>query len=99
MREIRRKSQRGGGDGCGESGEERGPSGHEAPHGSEGLGEVNILAAGTGEVDPELGVTHRSQKGANAADGVDPQDEVGGTELRCKKSGAGKDTGADHVRD
>ena len=51
MSQIIGKCQRGGGDGRGESGKERDPTGHESPGGPEGLREINVLAAGAGKVD------------------------------------------------
>ena len=60
LRQIVRERQSRQGDGRRESREERNPAGHESPGGAEGLREVNVLAAGAGHVDAELGITERA---------------------------------------
>ena len=61
------KRQRRRGDGRGESGEERNPAGHESPGGAEGARQVDVLAAGAGEVDAELGIAERAAQSARRA--------------------------------
>ena len=62
--------------GRGEAGEEGDPSRHEAPLRAEGVGEVDVLAAGAREVDAQLGVAQRSGKGEQGAHRPAGQDQI-----------------------
>src|SRR5215831_13760110 len=97
MTEIVAKRERGSRNGRGESGEEGNPSGHEAPGGAEGSGEIDVFAAGTGEIDPKLGVTNGAQKRADCSYDPDADHQGGGAEVACKESRGGEDAGPDHV--
>ena len=97
--EVIGKGQRGGGDGRGEAGEERDPSGHEAPLGPVGVRQVHILAAGTGKIDAEFGIAERAGQGEQAAHRPAGQNQSGAAQVARHESGGGEDSGADHVGD
>ena len=93
------KRQRGRGDGRGESGEERSPAGHESPGGAEGARQVDVFAAGAGEVDAQLGITDRAQERARCRRPPRSENQIGRAEIAGQESGAGEDPRADHVGD
>ena len=99
MSEIIGEGQRGGGDGRGESGEEGNPSGHESPGGAVGLGQVDVFAAGAGEVHSQFGVAERAGQRAHRADAPDQQHQLRGAQLSGEESRGGENAGADHVGD
>ena len=93
------KCQCGGRDGRGESSKERDPAGHEAPGRSEGLGKVNVLAAGAGKVHAQFRITESACQRAYRAHTPDQQHQLRRSQLPGEKTGSGEDARADHVRD
>ncbi len=87
------------GDGRGKSGEERNPSAHESPGGTVGACEINVFAAGAGQVHAELGVRERSEQRADRSDHPAQQDDFRRAEVAGQESGGGENPGADHARD
>ena len=92
------ENQRGRSDGSGKPGEKRDPAGHESPSGSVGAREVDILSAGAGKVDAQLGVADCAGQCEQRSDEPGCQDELGAAQRRGHKSGGAEDRGPHHVR-
>src|SRR5215472_8583731 len=98
MPEIVREGQCRSRDRGGESGKEGYPPAHEAPGRTVSLREINILAAGAGKVDAQLGVTECAGQSANGSNSPDEQHQLRRTKVARQESGGGQNPGANHVR-
>ena len=95
--EVIGKCQCGGGDGGGEAGEEGYPAGHESPLGTVGVGEVDILAARTGEIDAEFGISEGAGECEEGAGGPTGEDQLRAPQIARHEAGGGENSRAHHV--
>src|SRR5262249_504486 len=95
--QVIRKGQSRGGDGCGESCEERNPAGHEAPGGTEGARQVNILTPGAWKINAQFGVAERTAKCKSGANHPDGKNQRRPAEVSSHESGGGENAHTHHV--
>ena len=85
-----------GGDGAGLDDDEQGPAVEEAPEASEGLAQVDVLAAGVRHGGGEFSIAERGDDGEGRADEPAEDQQAGGFHLARDIGADDEDAGADH---
>ena len=95
--QVIRKCERRHGNGRRKACEKRDPSGHEAPLRTESMGQIDILTAGTREIDPQFGVAQRAGEREQRAHAPARQYQAGVPQVPSHVPGGGEDARSHHV--